>query len=215
MPKSSLIVNEIAEIGRRLYQRGMIAGTDGNISVRLDRQSIIITKSGVCKGFLTEQDFVVIDMEGRALSPSGTPSSETGMHIHVYKNRPEVSACVHAHPPYCTAFAVTGEDLNRPVLPEVALFVGEIGMTNFAFPGTPEVAASLDPFIRDHDAFLLKNHGLATTGRTLSEAWQRLETVEHFAQILFLARQLGGVEYLDNETISRLKRMRAELIARR
>ncbi|MEZ5360177.1 MAG: class II aldolase/adducin family protein [Candidatus Zixiibacteriota bacterium] len=204
MTESSLIVNKIVEIGRNCYQRGLIAGSDGNISARIDANRIAITRSGVCKGHLTEQDIVIIDSTGKPLSASGKPSSETLMHLFLYDKRPDIQACVHAHPPFATAFAVAGIPLEKPVLPEVVLFVGNIALTEFAFPGTPAVAQSLEPTVANHNAFLLKNHGLTTVGATLDEAFYRLETVEHFAQIYYRAKMLGNVDILQDEDVARL-----------
>lgn len=208
MAKSSLIVNKIIEIGRFLYQRGLIAGTDGNISARIDNDRIAITRSGIGKGHLGESDIIIIDAEGKAISGSGTPSSETGMHVFLYKKRPDVHACVHAHPPFATAFAVAGIALDKPVLPEVVLSVGDIALTEFAFPGTPAVAKSLETVAADHNAFLLKNHGLVTVGSTLDEAYYRLETVEHFAGIYYRALRIGQVNTLEARDVEKLKQVR-------
>ncbi|MCK5125693.1 MAG: class II aldolase/adducin family protein [candidate division Zixibacteria bacterium] len=212
MSESSLIVNKIAEIGASLYRKGMIAGTDGNISARINSTEILITASGKAKGALTEQDMVTVNLQGNVISSSGKPSSEVNMHLHLYNKRDDIKACVHAHPPYTTAFAVAGVPLNEHILPEVALFVGDIAFTEFAFPGTNEVAESLDKYIQTHDAFVLKNHGLVTVGRSLTEAFHRQEIVEHFARILFLARQIGSVDQLSECDLKRLRQMRKEFI---
>ncbi len=211
MALSSFIVEKVVDIGQRLYQRGLIAGTDGNISARLDENHIAITKSGISKGQMNKSDLVVIDNAGNIIDSSSTPSSETGMHVHLYKKRPEIGACVHAHPPYATAFAVAGIALDQEILPEVVLFVGDIALTDFAFPGTPAVAESLDPLMANHDAFLLKNHGLVTIGRDLDEAFNRMETVEHFARIFYLARSLGNVDTLARQDVEKLKTLRTIL----
>lgn len=208
MTVSSLIVNKIVEIGRNLYQRGLIVGTDGNISARIDAEHVAITRSGVCKGRLSKNDIIVIDMGGNYNSDHGTPSSEANMHTFLYKKRPEINACVHAHPPYATAFAVAGIPLDQPVLPEVLLFVGSIALTEFAFPGTTDVARSLESTVADHNAFLLKNHGLVTVGDSLDEAYFRLETIEHYAGIYYRAKTLGNVDMLKDSDISKLTQMR-------
>ncbi len=211
MPISSLVAKKIVFFGKRLYARGLIAGGDGNISARIGSDRIMITPSGVCKGFLSPDDLVIIDGQGRHLSGRNKASSESAMHLHIYQKRSDIAVCVHAHPPYATAFAVAGIPLSEKVLPEVVIFVGDIPLTDYAPPGTELVARSLDKYIADHNAFLLKNHGLVTVGRTFEEAYNRMETIEHFARILLLARQLGNVDYLDGEEIARLEKIRQQI----
>ena len=211
MPEFTMIANEIAKLGRIMYKRGLIAGTDGNISARLDNDRVMITPSGKSKGRLDPEDMVVLDNSGRPVSGKQRASSESPLHLHLYRRRPDISACVHAHPPYATAFAVAGVPLTEKILPEVLLFVGNIALTEYAPPGTPRLAQSLDPFITDHNAFLMKNHGLITVGDNLDQAYHRLETVEHYARILFLAKQLGSVNNLDQDEINRLDNIRQGL----
>lgn len=208
MSISMLTATKIATIGRRLYARGLIAGGDGNVSARIDAGHIIITPSGRSKGILHPDDMVITDMDGCPQDNYARPSSEIDMHLAVYRFRPDAAACVHAHPPYATAFAVAGQALTEQILPEVVLLVGEIPLTAFASPGTEQVAQSLEPFIADHDAFLLKNHGVVTVGETLEQAYNRMETVEHYARILFLSKQLGHTDRLDEKEIARLETLR-------
>lgn len=200
--------NHIVSIGKRLSERGLVAGTDGNISVRLETDRIMITPAGKAKGYLNPDDMVIVDSNGKKLQGALSPSSEMAMHLFVYKNRPEVSACVHAHPPHATAFAVAGIDLQNDILPEVVVFVGGIPLTDYAPPGTDAVPRALEPHIEKCNAFLLRNHGLLTIGRTLEEAWCRLETVEHYSKILHLARQLGNVNCIPSEDFQRLEKIR-------
>ncbi len=203
--------NQLVEIGRRLATRGFVAGSDGNLSARLPDGNILITPSGAAKGELAPDDLVVIDPDGRPIDGPGKPSSEAAMHLHVYRRRPDIMACVHAHPPTVTAFAATGTALPDNILPEVILFVGKIPMTAYAPPGTDAVPQSLEPFIGEHNAFVLRNHGLLTIGRTVREAWHRHETVEHYARIVALARQLGSPESIPADDIRRLEEMRRQM----
>jgi L-fuculose-phosphate aldolase len=205
------IIKAIADIGRRLYDRGMIVGTEGNISVRLDDDRIIVTPSGLAKGRLSPEEMVIVDSNGKHLQGGRSASSELLMHLFVYKNRPEIAACVHSHPPYATAFAVAGIPLVEDILPEVALFVGNIPLTYYAPPGTDAVPKSLEPHIATSNAFLLRNHGLLTIGRSLEEAFNRHETVEHYAHIVLLTRHLGSVETIPSEDFTRLEKMRRKL----
>lgn len=208
MTEFSLIANKIAEIGRRLYNKGLIAGLDGNISARLEGKGLMITPSSRCKGDLSSEDLIIIDHNGAVISGQGSPSSEISMHISIYRGRADIAACVHAHPPYATSFAVAGLPLDPDVLPEVVLFVGDIPQIDYAPTGTDLLGEALAPVIPDHDAFLLKNHGVVTVGKDLDEAYFRMETVEHYARILFQAQQLGKIGRLDNREMRRLKEIR-------
>jgi L-fuculose-phosphate aldolase len=200
----------IAEAGGRLYQSGMLAGTEGNISVRLDDRRLLITPGGFSKGRLAPDDMVLVDLDGNKLKGKHRPSSELPMHLFVYRTRSDIRACVHSHPPYTTAFSVAGIRLADDLLPEVVLFVGNIALTDFASPGTEAVPRSLEPYIETSNAFILRNHGLLTIGRDLDEALFRHETVEHYAHIVVLARQLGNVTPIPSGERRRLEALRRE-----
>ncbi len=204
----SAVKEALVHIARHLYERQMLVGTEGNISVRLDSDRILITPSGVCKGSLSAEDLVVVDRQGRQISGRGPASSELLMHLFVYDCRPEITGCVHSHPPYATAFAVAGVPLAGDILPEMVLLVGDVPLTEYASPGTEEVPRSLEPYVADNDAFLLRSHGLLTVGRTLEEAFIRHETVEHGAQIVWLAQHLGPAGRIPRSDVERLVRLR-------
>jgi L-fuculose-phosphate aldolase len=202
---------KLVEFGRLLYVNGFIAGTDGNLSVRVEKDLILITAAGVAKGFLKTDDLISVNPSGEVLSGSKRPSSEILMHLYVYNRRPLVGACCHAHPPYATAHAASGVSLPADVLPEAIITLGEIPLTEYASAGTSAVAESLAPFIENHNAFLLGNHGVLTIGRSLEEAYNRMETVEHLAKITYIARHIGNVRHLDQSEIQRLERIREAL----
>lgn len=201
----------VADFGRRLYEQQMIAGTDGNLSVRLDDDRILVTPSGLPKGRLSPEDMVVVDINGKHLQGSHQASAELAMHLLVYQRRSEVNACIHAHPPHATAFAVAGIGLESDVLPEVVVTVGKIPLTDYAGPGTDEVPKSIEPHVDTCNAFLLRNHGLLTIGRSLEEAFNRHEVLEHYARIVLLARHLGNIDAIPSEDYKRLQRMRENL----
>jgi L-fuculose-phosphate aldolase len=195
----------IVQVCRRLYDRGLIAGPDGNVSVRLPDGTILATPSGMSKVDVEAEDLVVVDAAGVALSGAQSPSSELLMHLRIYERRPDVHAIVHAHPPTATGFGVAGESFMAPVLPEVILQMRAVPLVPYATPGTNALADSLEPFLADHDAFLLANHGATTIGPTLAVAHQRMESLEHAARILLAARALGRVNELSAADVQALR----------
>jgi L-fuculose-phosphate aldolase len=205
------IAQEIISVGARMYRRGLLAGTDGNISARIDSDRLCITCSGVGKGGLKLEDIVAVTTAGQKLAGAKEPSSEMLLHLFAYRERPDVLACVHAHPPFATSFAVAGRKLEPDVLPEVVLFVGEIPLVEYAPPGTDAVPAAIAPYIKSCNAFLFRNHGVLTLGRNLEEAYNRMETVEHYAHILFLANQLGHVDRIPASDMARLREIARNL----
>jgi len=196
------------EVGRRLDQLGYVPATDGNISVRLSLREILATVSGVRKGLLAPRDFVVIDPEGHVLRGAGRPSTEIQMHLRIYRDRPDAMAVVHAHPPTATGFAVAGIPLTACVLPEVVATIGAVPLAPYATPSTPDLPESIAPFIKDHDAILLANHGVVVFAPTLFDAANRMETVEQFAKILFVATTLGQVNRLTGGQVDQLNEIR-------
>ena len=187
---------EIVHVARRLWERGLIAGPDGNVSCRLGAHRLLITPSGKSKVDLLPRDLVIVDLEGKVVRGTLRPSSEIRMHLRIYARRPDAHAVVHAHPPTATGFAVAGEDLTAPVLPEVILQMGRVPLVPYQTPGTESVADALEPFLAAHDAFLLANHGATTLGPSLGVAHQRMESLEHAARIVLAARTLGRVREL-------------------
>lgn len=202
---------DIVEAGRRLYDRGYIVASDGNISARFDEGRLIVTPAGLCKGTLSVEDLCVCDMDGRKISGVHSPSSEVGMHLFLYTERPDVRAVVHAHPPTATGFSVAGMPLTDCVLPEVVITLGSIPTAKYGTPGGPEISEPIRKFVKDYDAYLLENHGATTVGSDVMNAYFKMETLEHFARILFVARRLGGANVLNREQVDKLLRIRERL----
>lgn len=209
MDTGSFVRQEIVAVCRRLYEKGLIAGPDGNISVRLSAGSILITPAALSKVDVTPDDLVEVSMDGVRISGYREPSSEVHLHVRLYTRRPDVQAVVHAHPPTATGFAVAGEGFESYVLPELVYQMGRVPLVPYATPGTPAVADAFEPFIAGHDAFLMANHGATTTGPSLLIAHQRMESVEHSARILLTARLLGRVTELSAEQAAGLLSHRA------
>lgn len=200
----------IVLVCRRLYDRGLVAGPDGNVSVRRDDGTLLVTPTGLSKVDVTPDDLVVVSLEGRVREGSRAPSSELGMHLRIYQRRPDVGAVVHAHPPAATAFAVAGESFVAPVLPEVILQLGEVPLVPYATPGSDALADAFEPFLANHDGFLMANHGATTIAPSLATAHQRMESLEHAARILLAARALGRVNELSAVDVRSLRATREE-----
>ncbi len=193
---------------RRLYERGLIAGQDGNVSVRLDDDRILVTPAGLSKVDVRPEDLVELGLDGTMRTGARRPSSEVAVHLRAYQRRADVQAVVHAHPPTATAFAVAGIPLDGASLAELRLGVGPVPLVPYATPGTDGVADAFEPFWANHDAFLMAHHGALTVGRSLTDAHQRMESLEHGARILWAARALGDVPSLPPDALAALDAQR-------
>ncbi|NUQ19827.1 MAG: class II aldolase/adducin family protein [Gemmatimonadaceae bacterium] len=198
---------EIVGVCRRLWERGLVAGQDGNVSVRLPGDRLLVTPAGMSKVDVGPSDLVEMRLDGSTAGRGGRgtrASSEVLMHLRIYRRRPDVKAVVHAHPPTATGFAVAGEGFMDCVLPEVVYQVGQVPLLRYATPGTEALADSFEPYIATHDAFLLANHGATTVGPSLLLAHQRMESLEHAARIVLTARLLGRVNNLTATQVDEL-----------
>ena len=198
---------------QRLAAGGLLAGRDGNLSVRLGRDRVLVTPRNVIKALATARDMVEVDLAGRKRRGRRNPTSELDLHLRILQRRPDVGAVVHAHPPTATGFAVAGEEIPANLLPELIFLVGRVPLVPYGTPGTPELGDRVAPYLDEHDALLLANHGAVTMGRTLDEAWIRMESLEHAARIIMAARALGEPRPLDPAAVQRLEALRA--LARR
>jgi len=199
---------DIVEAGRRLYARAYVASNDGNISARLDDHRLITTPKSVSKGFMTPDMMVIVDLEGKKVAGDRDPSTELPMHLEVYRNRPDVNAVVHAHPPLATGFAVAGIPLTRAVLAEVITTLGSIPIAAYGTPSTAELPEAVRKYIKAHDGMLLANHGAVTCGPNVMAAYYKMETIEHFAKISLVARLLGREHLISREEVERLQNLR-------
>jgi|HubBroStandDraft_6_1064221.scaffolds.fasta_scaffold01712_6 L-fuculose-phosphate aldolase len=196
---------EICRVGRWMYRQGFVVASEGNLSVRLDADRVLVTPAGACKGRLLPHELIITDLEGTVVAGSGQPSSELQMHLLFYRLRPLVRAVCHAHPPTATGFAAAGRALEEAVLPEVVSVLGKIPLAPYGTPGTRELGAGLEPIVPSYDAILLENHGVVTCGQDLNTAYQHMETVEHFARVMLVAESLGGARSLTHTQIQKLK----------
>jgi L-fuculose-phosphate aldolase len=208
MPSRAAVARDIVRCCRRLWEAGLIAGVDGNVSVRLGPERLLVTPSGLLKCDLVPADLVEVDLTGAHQRGSRRASSELDLHLRVYRHRADCGAVVHAHPPTATAFAVAGEGLPADVLPELILYLGTVPLVPYATTGTPALGDAVEPFLERHVAVLLANHGALAWGPDLAGAQIRMESLEHSARILLAARALGQIARLTPEQISALDQRR-------
>ena len=187
---------ELVEVCRRLHARDLIGAAEGNVSARLADGRVLVTPAGASKGHLAPRELVVVDATGRVVRGVRRPSTELRMHLAALAARPDANAVVHAHPLTAVAFTVAGLPPPNDLVPEAAVTLGQVALAPFATPGTDEVAASLAPLLARHDVVLLERHGAVALGRTLAEAFERMETLERVARVALLARLLGRAEPL-------------------
>lgn len=206
------IKQEICDIGKRIYNRGMVASNDGNISVKLNEHEFLCTPTGVSKGFMTPEYICKVDENGKVIEANEgfRPSSEIKMHMRVYRERPDVGSVVHAHPMYATAFAIAGIPLTPPIMPEAVIALGEVPIAKYGTPSTDEIPDAISEYLQSYDAVLLANHGALSFSDTLLNAYHKMESLEFYAQLLFLAKQLGGPKELSEEQVARLYDIRRQ-----
>jgi len=202
--------DKIVRYGRMLHECGFVAATDGNLSVRLSDNRILSTPTCMSKGAMRTSDLVIVDMEGRVVSGKRNVSSEIGMHLLIYRLRPDVKGIVHAHPPTATGFAAAGMPLNQPLVCEVVIGLGSIPLAKYGTPGTPELTDALEPLVPGFDAILMSNHGVVVYGPDLDQAYMKMETVEHFARIALVTHQLGQQRPLGSADLEKLVVARAK-----
>lgn len=195
----------ILEIGRRMYAKNFVASNDGNISCKVSDHTLWCSPTGVSKGFMTDEMLVLMDVDGTVIRGNYKPSSEMKMHLRVYKENPQVKAVVHAHPPAATSYAIAGLPLNRAILTESVMGIGEIPLAPYAMPGTEEVPDSIAPFVNTHNGCLLANHGALAWAGDAMTAWMRMESIEYYALVSMYTRGLiGQVHELTCDQVDRL-----------
>ena len=204
------IKKQICEIGKRIYNRGMVASNDGNISVKLNDNEFLCTPTGVSKGFMTPEYICKVDAKGNVLQAyeGFKPSSEIKMHMRVYKERPDVNSVVHAHPVYATSFAIAGIPLTEPIMPEAVIALGCVPIAEYGTPSTEEIPDAVSKYLPYYDAVLLENHGALAFSDSLLNAYHKMESVEFYAQLLYQAKMLGGPKPLSEEQVQRLYEIR-------
>jgi len=195
---------ELVRICHLIYEKGWVAMNDGNVSIRMEEDRILCTPTAVSKGLIQAEDLIICDTAGKKISGKRAGTSEIAMHMTVYNIRPDVKSVVHAHPPVATGFATAGRALDKALLPEVVIQLGAVPLASYGLPGTPALSDGMLPFIPNYDALLLENHGCTTWGSDVWQAFFRMEMVEHFARITFVAEMMGGAKALPRDEVAKL-----------
>jgi L-fuculose-phosphate aldolase len=206
------IKKEICEIGRRIYNRNMVAANDGNISVKLNDKEFLCTPTGVSKGFMTPEYICKVDAKGNVIHANGNfkPSSEIKMHMRVYEKREDVRSVVHAHPTFATSFAIAGIPLTAPIMPEAIISLGCVPIAEYGTPSTMEIPDNVEKYLQYYDAVLLENHGALTWGIDLLGAYHKMESVEFYAELLYKSTVLGGPKEFNQQQIEKLYEIRRQ-----
>ncbi len=205
------IKEQICDIGRRVYAKGFAAANDGNISYRINDKEVLCSPTMICKGLMKPEDICKVDLEGKQLAGTRKRSSEILLHLSVYKNRPDVKAVVHCHPPHATAFAVAGVPIPQCVLPEVEVFLGDVPTAVYDTPGTQRFADTIVPHLKASNTIILASHGTVTFGPDLEKAYWNSEIIDAYCRILILARQLGNVNYFTPQQTKELLELKKRL----
>lgn len=202
---------QICETGRNLYESGLIAATEGNISCRLDGERVLCTPTSICKGRMQPADLCVVDLQGQAQSGQRPPTSEILLHLAIYNNNPETGAVIHCHPPHATAFAISRMSLPTGLLAEAEYYLGEIPTLDYRDPGTAEFAALIAPHARMRRCAILRNHGAVSWGCDLERAQRWMEVLDACCHTIILAKNLGGFSPLPGDAVLRLRKAGRDL----
>ena len=207
------IKKQMCDIGKRVYNRGMVAANDGNFSVKLNDHEFLCTPTGVSKGFMTPEYICKVDENGNVIHANKgfKPSSEIKMHMRVYKERPDVNSVVHAHPLYATTFAIAGIPLTQPIMPEAVIALGCVPIAKYGTPSTEEIPDAVEPYLQYYDAVLLENHGALTYSYSLEAAYLKMESVEFYARLLYQTMQIGGPQEFSEEQVQQLYAIRRKM----
>lgn len=212
-PEICAIKNQMCDIGRRIWAKDFVDGNGGNITVRVGDNLVLCTPTLVSKGFMQPEDICLIDFDGKQLAGTQRRTSEAMTHLEVLKRVPHARACVHAHPPHATAFAISKEVPAQGIIPEAEIFLGNIGIAEYQTPGAPELAATVAECATSHQAVIMKNHGVICWGKNAEDAYWRVEILDAYCHTLAIALQLGrGLCEIKPEKVRELEQIRAALI---
>ena len=203
------IKKELIKYGKRAGKKNFTPGMSGNLSARFG-DNIVITTSGSANGYLEENDFVVIDFDGNVVEGSGKPSSEKMLHVEFYKQRPDINYILHVHAPYLSSFASAGIALDEPIMAENVFYFGHIPLAEYGLPSSHDLVEKTSKYFNDFDAVLMANHGFIVGGKTLKEAYLKLELAESYAQVVLNTRVLGGAVLLNEKQVEEIMGLRGK-----
>ena len=198
--------NELIEYGRMAGDKNYTPGISGNLSARCG-DMVVITSSGVANGYLTENDFAVVDFDGNAIEGE-KPSSERMLHIEFYKKRPEMNYVMHVHSPYLTAFASAGIALDDKISPEIIYCFEKIPLAEYSIPGSKELVEKTSKYVENYDVVLMANHGVIIAGKDIKDAFYKLDLCENYAKTVICAKLLGGAKILPEEEVEKIYLLR-------
>lgn len=191
------------------YTKGLLSGNEGNLSIRISNEFILVTPTKSNKGLIETKDFVIVDINGNIISNGNRePTTELALHLEAYQRRPDIKAILHAHPPKLTSFSVAGLDFNLPVIPEIIVLLGEVPTVPYREPGTEKLASLVGEYLEKHDAVILERHGGVTLGKDIFDAYNKMESLEHAANIMYSAHTLGNIQILDKSSLEELVKQR-------
>ena len=206
------IKQQLCDVGERIWLKGFCAGNEGNHSVRVGEDRVLITPSGISKGRLKPEMICTCDMDGTPIDAGKwRPSSERKVHVAIYKHREDVQSVIHSHPPHATAFAVANIPLPEGIHPEAEVFLGRVPVAEYATPSTDDLPNSLLPKIGpETNSIIMGNHGTVSFSETLEDAYYKLEILDAYCRVLLLCKQLGNVNVLNNDQLAELLQIKSQ-----
>ncbi len=212
-PRMETLKERLCDIGRRMWQREYVDGNGGNLTIRVGENLVLCTPTMISKGFMQPEDMCLIDLEGKQLAGRRPRTSEALTHIGIMKRQPKARACCHAHPPHATAYALAGKTPPRNLTPEAEIFLGEIGLSQYRTPGSPENAEEVGRVGKDHSAILMINHGVITWGKDMEDAYWKMENIEAYCKTVSVALQITpDLKTISGQHVEDLQRIRKQLV---
>ncbi|MBI3590755.1 MAG: class II aldolase/adducin family protein [Candidatus Melainabacteria bacterium] len=203
---------DLKKVCNMAYEKGLLSGTEGNLSLKINSNLILVTPRNSHKGSVEINDFVIVDIDGNTISNGKRePTSELALHLEAYKKRPDIRAVVHVHPPTAVAFSVSGLNFNQPAIPEIIVLLGEVPTVPYREPGTVSLAELAGTYLVKNDAIILDHHGAVTLGKDIFDAYFKMESLEHAAKIMHNAYTLGEIKSLDEAAIDELVKQRHKI----
>ena len=203
---------DLKKVCHLAYKKGLISGNEGNLSLKINDDLILITPRNSHKGSIETNDFVIVDINGNTISNGNKqPTSELALHLEAYLSRPDINAVVHMHPPTAVSFSIAGLDFNIPAIPEIIVLLGEVPTVPYEEPGTEELGKLAGEYLEKHDAVILERHGAVTLGKDIFNAYYKMESLEHAAKIMYSAHTLGDLKTLDEVYVDELVKQRHKI----